>query len=148
MFSTYEMFKLPVQIDPASTTWSAVELAVGTPFFVVSTVDQRDHGTRHFLLHGSDELLAFAKSTPLGPLCSLHVMLPPAWSPTGDWSSLPMCEVLLQEQPPDGSVPSAVAVSKDGTLYGGFPVRALDGEPGPLVQLTTVGHPSSVNANM
>jgi hypothetical protein len=147
MFSTYDTFKLPVQIDAESTTWTAVELTVGTPFFALSTHDQRGPVTRHFLLHGSQELLAFARATPLGELRSLHLIFPPSWSPSGHWSSLSMCKVLLQEDPPDGSIPSAVAVTEEGTMYGGYPVRALEGDPGPLMQLALIGSPSAIRRN-
>lgn len=138
MFSTYEAFRLPLQLDRQSTTWSAVELTVRTPHFLLTTVTDDDDLPRTFLLNGTGELLAFAKE-PAWQIADLNVLQPPRWSGCSEWALVPMREVLLQEAPPDGSIPSAVARAVNGTLFGGFPVEPLKGDQGPLSPLAAVG---------
>lgn len=137
MFSTYEAFKHPLQMERNSTVWSAVELTLISPLFLVSSVREEDASTRVFLLHGTQELLAFATQLPSGRLVGLQLLQPPRSSERKAWTVVTMREILFQRQPPDGSIATAAAVSQEGILYGGFPINVLEGDPGPLVPLAS-----------
>lgn len=136
MFITYETFRHPLKFDRQSTMWSAVELALNSPLFLATVKD--DGETRTFMLNGTAELLAFVRQEPALPITDLQVLQPPRWSEGGGWALVAMREVLLQEAPPDGSLPSAVARAVSGKLYGGFPVAPLEGDPGPLSPLASL----------
>lgn len=138
MFSTYEALKYPLQMDSRSTVWSGVELTPISSVFAVSTLGSDDDSTSIFLLHGTDDLLAFAKQRAAGRLVGLHLLQPPRRS-GDDWKVVAMREVVFQREPTDGSLPSAAAVSLEGILYGGFPINVLEGDPGPLDHLASVG---------
>lgn len=138
MFITYQPFKFPLQFDRESTIWTAVELALHTPVFLVSTTTEDDEATRTFMLDGTNELLEFSTREPAGRIAALHVLQPPRSSARKKWALVTMREILLQKAPPDGSRPSAVVRSVNGALYGGFPVAPLKGDPGPLLPLASL----------
>jgi hypothetical protein len=138
MFITYEAFRHPVSFDPQSTMWSAVELGLPTPLFLVTTMAKDDDPPRIFMLRGTGELLEFAKQKPAGRISELHLLQPPRWSECREWALVAMREVLLQQVPPDGSIPSAVVRAANGALYGGFPLALIEGDPGPLSPLASL----------
>lgn len=134
MFTTYDAFKPRIQVNERATNWLAVELSLGHPLFLITGIDA-DGLERVFLLDGPKELHAFATQKLIGPILGLQLLQPPRWSKDGKWSIVPMQEVLLREAPLDGSMSSTVARAVNGELYGGFPIRALNGDPGPLQRL-------------
>jgi len=129
MFITQASFQNPVQFDRRSISWRAVELLAGHPFFLVKFSSADQH--RSLLLRGSDELLALHSQAELGRLTEVSLVQPTGWSAGGAPQMVPMVEMLLQAEPPDGSIPSALVRDQDGVLYGGHPVRRLSGHPGP-----------------
>lgn len=139
MFISHKPFRHRVQPYPESTVWAGVELALGTPLFIV-TCDRamKNGGSRQFLLHGTNELMALTQQQPVGPILSVQLLQPPAWSEGRKWTLVEIGQVLLQLQPPDGSMPSAVVRGRDGALYGGHPVRPIEGDPGPLEELAVL----------
>lgn len=138
MFSTHNAFRFPLQTDPDWPVWSAVELALTTPLFIATIKCEGSAPRRTFLLHGTRELLALTSAKFACSIASLVLLQPPAWSQHQVWSCVKMEMILLQEAPPDGAAPSAVARGEDGTLYGGFPVQSLIGDPGPLTCLSAL----------
>ncbi|MBA2964679.1 MULTISPECIES: hypothetical protein [Ramlibacter] len=138
MFVTHEALKHPVQLDRESTAWRGIELALHHPMFLVTCFSSDDDASRTFLLHGTIELNEFANKTPAGKITDLHLLQPPWWSGSSGWAIKRMSEILLQEAPPDGSIPSAVTRGEDGALYGGFPIAQIKGNPGPLSMLAAL----------
>lgn len=132
MFATHASFKHPLQLDPDSSIWRAVELVMSTPLYVVTLHDTIEECTRTFLLTGSTELKAVAGSEKFGTLQSVHLVLTPPWSPDGNWQVIRVRRIDLQLHPSDGSDAEAITEAVDGTRYGGFPIRPLVGDVGPL----------------
>lgn len=140
MFTTYDALKLPVPAGDGSSTWTAVELETSAPWFVARLRDDDNNIHRTFLLPDAEEVMAFAGRRIAGMLTQLHLVLPPAWSPSGDWKFLRICRIeRALAAPADGSCPSTLAASEDGTRYGGFPVEAVDCKGESIVTLFELG---------
>jgi len=125
MFATYAVFKHRLQLNQQSTAWRAVEVILPTPWLIATIADQAEEVNRTFLLTGNDEILLFAERPSLGKPISLHLMLTPDWSETGDWMLLPIAKVERQAVAPEGVSPLAYVTGTNGKTYGGFPIAPV-----------------------
>jgi hypothetical protein len=133
MFTTHPAFKHPMQLDEASTMWSAVELEFLTPWFLATVSDAEQEVDRTFQLSGCTEVLLFAEREPLGKLIELTLVLPPTWSSTEDWQFVKIKRVDRVARPREDIARSAVVVGTNDITYGGFPVSTNDVPAGPLI---------------
>lgn len=131
MFTTYDALKCPVQVSEGATTWSAVEMELGVPWFVAKFLDQGSRLQRTFLLLSVEDVLEFARDRDAGDLTQLRLVLPPAWSGTQDWQ---LIRVFRVEVEPSRSARPMV-LTEGGTRYGGFPLERLDCADRPLMTL-------------
>ena len=126
MFTTYDELKFPVQLGDGATTWTAVELETSAPWFVAGLRDEELDLRRTFLFRGIEEVVEFASRRTAGDLIQLLLVLPPAWSATGDWHMLRISRV-EQAIPVEGEDELSMLVMTDsGTRYGGFPAEPVD----------------------
>ena len=135
MFTTHASFRRPLQLDETSTTWQVVELELGTPWFVATTLDSDEDLERTFLLSGCDDVLLFSERAPLGKLIGLTMVLPSHHSPSNTWSFVPICRIERATRRADGAAGSAVLTDPDGVKYGGFPVEPIEAQSGPLIHV-------------
>lgn len=125
MFTTYDDLKLPLPLEAGSATWTAVELEMNVPWLVARWRDEGNNVHRTFLLPDADEVVAFASQRILGRLTQLRLVLPPAWSASGDWELLRIARVEKVLAPNGKSRSTTLVVSEDGKRYGGFPVEPV-----------------------
>lgn len=134
MFATYEPFKFPLQFNDDSTIWRGVEIMLSTPW-LIATLDTNEKVARTFLLEGPDDLLQILHSPGLGRLAAVRLVLPPAASPTGDWSFVSIDRVERELRSTDRIMPSAILKSSDGQRYGSFPIQHGEWDDADLVLL-------------
>ncbi|HEX6705338.1 MAG TPA: hypothetical protein VF169_11310 [Albitalea sp.] len=126
MFTTYDELKFPIQLAEGVTTWTAVELETSAPWFVASLRNEEFGCRRTFLFPTVEELVELARRRTAGELIQIRLVLPPAWSETGDWQLLRVARV-EQAVPAEGEDEFSMLVMSDsGSRYGGFPAEPID----------------------
>lgn len=135
MFTTHSAFRRPLQLDETFTTWRFVELLLGTPWFVATTLDSAEHLRRTFLLSSCDDVLQFSEREPFGKLIGLKLVLPPHHSPSNDWSFVPIRRIERTSSRADVATGSAVLTDVVGVKYGGFPIEPIEAQCGPLTHV-------------
>jgi len=90
MFRTHEPFKYPIQFGgDESTVWRAVQIVLNMPWLLV-TIEVEEELTQTFLLNGTDDLLQCVEDeSDFGRLVAVRLVLPPAYSPSSDWTFVP-----------------------------------------------------------
>ena len=136
MFTTYDALKLPVLAGDGSSTWTAVELEMSAPWFVARLRDDDNNLHRTFLLPDAEEVVTFASQRIAGMLTQLHLVLPPAWSPSGEWKFIRISRIeRALAAAAKNAGPSTLVAAADGTRYGGFPAEPVVCHGEPLVTL-------------
>lgn len=122
MFTTYEVFKHPVQLDPDSTLWATVEMVLGTPWFIATFHDPAEAVTRTLLFASDDLLLHATKRRTFGQLAALNVVMPPRWSVSGSWTLATVAKIDVEAS----KRTHAYVTTNDGATYAGFPLEPAD----------------------
>lgn len=139
MFLTFEPFKAAAQLTPNATAWATVEYMTVSPVFVVTILHPID-GKNNILMMVSDlHLENFLLSNQKDAVKAVHVLFPPAWSPTSDWHIARVIRIERREPTGLGHIPSVLTTLADGKQYTGFPMTPAEGPTGRLTPLAEFG---------
>ena len=132
MFATHSIFKHPLQLDPNSSVWVAVELAFATPWLIATFLDSDESAYRSLLLVDETLLLRLTNQGPFGDLLDLHIVQSPAWSETKTWSFLPVVKVQRAAAVGENMVLQVYLTVETGMVYSGFPLELMGQTPAEL----------------
>jgi hypothetical protein len=95
------------------TTWDAVILDLPMPWYLVTVLTQEGgiELSTDVLVATSDNLLAFIRDQPMGPVVGVHVVAPPGWSATQGWEFIQIRRI-EQRLKPRGVFPGRLALTR------------------------------------
>lgn len=126
MFTTHPNFKFPIQYDKNTPNWTAVELALNTPWLIAEL--EQEGCERFVFCDGPAQVSLFIDKAPLGRLNGLLLVLTPNWSETGEWQVTRIARVERDSRSRQAAPYSLVFLTVDGARYSGSPLEPFEGD--------------------
>ena len=133
MFSTNEIFKHPWSFDEHSADWSAVELSLKLPWFLIDCAYREEKLLRTFFFSSLRDVASFIETRLTGiEGVALNLVLPPIMSSTRNWLFVPI-QRICRECPKDNCTRfQLILVGKDGVHYCESPFDPIKKDAGPM----------------
>ena len=136
MFSTNEIFKYPWSFDEHSAEWSAVELSLNLPWFLIECAYKEEKLFRTFFFSSLKDVAAFIE-TRLTDIegVALNLALPPVMSSTQNWLFVPIQRICREYPKADCTKSQLILTGKDGVHYCESPFDPVKKDVGPMETL-------------
>lgn len=136
MFSTNEIFKHPWSFDEHSAQWSAVELSLNLPWFLIECAYSEEKLFRTFFFSSLRDVATFVETQSTGMKgAALNLVLPPAMSRTGNWLFVPIQRISRGYPKDDCTKFQLMLTGKDGVHYSESPFDLIKKDVGPTETL-------------
>ncbi|MBE7942672.1 MULTISPECIES: hypothetical protein [Ramlibacter] len=129
MFTTREDFRDTAPDGGEDQRWRRVDLTFGQPLVLVRLRCPETRIEQTTLMAQAADVLDVAMQPGLNGLLSIHLLQPPKWSPSGNWSLIEIVELGVRPVGNGSKRRSVIFKDLGGSLFGGYPIVKIDGEP-------------------
>lgn len=136
MFSTNEIFKYPCSFDEHSAEWSAVELSLNLPWFLIECACKEEKLLRTFFFSSLRDVVAFIDTRLTGiEGVALNLVVPPVMSSSRNWLFVPIQRICRENRKDDCTKFQLILTGKDGVHYCESPFDLVKKDVGPTETL-------------